>query len=279
MENADQTAFWNADPGRMWVRFQPDMDLLLEAVTGLLLEEAATRPGGRVLDVGCGAGATSLAFAGAVGPGGRVLGLDVSAPLLARARERAAGLGQLTFAEADAQVAELEAGRFDLVVSRFGVMFFGDPVAAFRNLGRALAPGGRMVLAAWAGVEANPFFRDPGRIGVARLGALPPSDPDGPGPMAFRDNDRVTGILRAAGLEAVEGRAVDLALVHPGGIEPVLDMLTGIGGLPRLMRERGGTAEDMAAIQTALRDAWAAHVGPEGLRLPARVNLFSARAG
>lgn len=278
MENAGQVAFWNADPGRMWARFQPDMDLLLDGATALLLAEARPRPGERVLDVGCGAGATALAFAAAVGPEGRVLGLDVSVPLLERARVRAAGLAQLAFRQADAQVAEVGAGVFDLVVSRFGAMFFDDPVAALQNLCRALAGGGRMRLVAWAGVEANPFFRDPGRIGAARLGALPPGDPDAPGPMAFRDRARVESLMRAAGLAAVTSREVALELVHPGGISPVLELLTGVGGLPRLMRERGGTAADMAEIQAGLRVAWARFEGPDGLRLPARVNLFEARA-
>lgn len=278
MENAVQHEFWNADPGRMWVRFQPDMDLLLDSVTRLLLAEAAPQPGQRVLDVGCGAGATALALAEAVGRSGAVLGLDVSDPLLDRARARAAGLPQLEFRAADAQTADPGAGRFDLVLSRFGVMFFDDPLAALANLARAMRPGGRMVLAAWAGVESNPFFRDPGRIGAARLGALPAGDPDAPGPMAWRDRDRVEGLMRAAGLTDVASRAVDLTLDHPGGIGPVLVLLTGIGGLARMMRERGGTAADMAAMQGDLRDLWSPYLGPQGLRLPARVNLFTARA-
>ncbi len=276
--NAEQHTFWNDAPGRAWVAQQPAMDLLMRNVTALVMAEAAPRPGQHVLDVGCGAGALALAAARTVGPQGRALGVDISAPLLARAEElaRAEGLAQVGFLRADAQDHGFAPSAFDLVLSRFGVMFFADPVAAFMNLARTMRPGGRMVLAVWGRAAANPFFATPGRIGAARLGPPPPSDPDGPGPMAFSDIPRVLGILHAAGLQA-EGRAVDLTLDHPGGLEPVLDLMSNLGGLPRLLRETGGTAEDLAAILAALREEWAGLVGDDGcLRIPAEINLYTA---
>lgn len=276
--NTGQHTFWNDAPGRAWVAQQPAMDLLMTNVTALVMAEAALRPGQRVLDVGCGAGALTLAAARAVGLQGGALGVDISAPLLARAEELASaeGLEQARFLRADAQDHGFAPAVFDLVLSRFGVMFFADPVAAFANLAGAMRPGGRMVLAVWGRAAANPFFATPGRIGAARLGPPPPSDPDGPGPMAFSDIPRVLGILRAAGLRA-EGRAVELTLDHPSGIEPVLDLLSHLGGLPRLLRETGGTAEDLAAILAALREEWSGLVGDDGcLRIPAEINLYTA---
>ncbi|WP_333817236.1 class I SAM-dependent methyltransferase [Tabrizicola sp.] len=272
--NTGQHTFWNDVPGRAWVAQQPAMDLLMTNVTALVMAEAAPLPGQRVLDVGCGAGALTLAAARAVGPQGRALGVDISAPLLARAGElaRVESLAQVKFLRADAQDHGFAPAAFDLVLSRFGVMFFADPVAAFANLAGAMRPGGRMVLAVWGRAVANPFFATPGRIGAARLGPPPPSDPDGPGPMAFSDIPRVLGILRAAGLRA-EGRAVELTLDHPGGIEPVLDLLSHLGGLPRLLRETGGTA----AMLAALREEWSGLVGDDGcLRVPAEINLYTA---
>jgi SAM-dependent methyltransferase len=276
--NAGQHTFWNDAPGRAWVAQQPAMDLLMGNVTALAMAEAAPLSGQRVLDVGCGSGALTLAAARAVGPQGRVMGVDISAPLLARAEElaRAESLTQAGFLRADAQDHRFARDAFDLVLSRFGVMFFADRVAAFTNLARAMRPDGRMVLAVWGRAAVNPFFATPERIGAARLGPVPPSDPNGPGPMAFSDIPRVLGILRAAGLQA-EGRAVELTLDHPGGIEPVLELLSHLGGLPRLLRDTGGTAEDLAAILATLREEWSGLVGDDGcLRIPAEINLYTA---
>ena len=200
--NADQATFWNAQPGQNWVDFQADLDAQLSEVTDRLLAACAARPGERVLDIGCGAGGSTLALAAAVGAVGSVLGLDLSEPLLARAEERRRdlALGNVRFARGDAQDHPFAPGGFDLAASRFGVMFFADPVAAFRNIARALRPGGRLVFVAWAGPEHNPWFAIPQRAAVARLGPVAPTPPDAPGPMAFRDAARVTGLLEAAGL-------------------------------------------------------------------------------
>ena len=279
--NQGQVDFWNADPGRNWVRFQPEMDLVMAGVADLLLLAADPAPGESAIDIGCGAGATTLAVARRVGPQGRVIGVDISEPLLARAEERRreSGLEQTSFLLADAQDHAFSRGMADLILSRFGVMFFADPVAAFRNLGAALRPGGRMVMATWAEVEANPFFLVPGRIAAARLGPPELSDPDAPGPMAFRNTARVTGILRDAGLAEARADRHNVDLHHPGGIEAVVTLLTSIGAIPRLMRDKGGTAADMAAIQDGLREAFSGYATPDGVRIPAVINLYSATRG
>lgn len=147
--NAAQAEYWSSAPGRKWVALQDPMDAALSAVNALLLARAAPGPGEAVLEIGCGAGATTLAFAERVGPAGSVLAVDISPPLLARARDRAANHGsRVNFIEADAQTHHFQAASVDLIVSRFGIMFFEDPVAAFANMLTALRPGGRLVAAA-----------------------------------------------------------------------------------------------------------------------------------
>jgi SAM-dependent methyltransferase len=277
--NADQRTFWNADPARNWVAFQPQLDAQLVEVTDRLLAACAPRSGERVLDVGCGAGGSTFALAEAVGPRGEVLGLDLSEPLLARAEERRRelGLGNVRFETGDAEDHPFAPGGFDLAASRFGVMFFADPVAAFRNIARALAAGGRLAFVAWAGPEHNPWITIPLGAAVARLGPVAPTPPDAPGPMAFRDASRVVGLLEAAGLRDARAEPVDLGLANPGGLDAVMELIGNIGPLARMLREKGGTAEDRAAILAAVRAEFAAFATGDGVRLPARVIVYSAR--
>jgi SAM-dependent methyltransferase len=271
--NAAQAEFWNDRPGRAWVDHQDELDAMFAGVLGRLMTLAAPRPGERALDVGCGAGASTEALARAVAPGGEVVGVDVSEPLLARARAR---VPAARFERADAQVHPFEQGAFHLVASRFGVMFFDDPVAAFANLRGALRPGGRVAFAAWDAAERNPWFCLPERIGRERLG-LPPAEPsDEPGPMAFRDVGRVVGILEAAGFPSARGETVDMALPHPGGVEGAVRLAGRIGPLGRLMREAEASEAERAAMLGAVAEAFAAFEGPDGLAIPARVHLFTA---
>ncbi|SEL56780.1 Ubiquinone/menaquinone biosynthesis C-methylase UbiE [Roseivivax marinus] len=274
--NAAMAEAWGGDMGRRWARLDADLELQHRAILAALLDRAAVRPGARVLDVGCGSGALSRAAAEAAGPNGAVLGLDLSEPLLELAR--AQGGEGIEYLRADAQVADLGEGRFDTVLSRFGVMFFDDPVAAFSNLARSLVPGGRMIFATWAEADANPWFGAPRRAAVARLGAVAPSDPDAPGPMAFRNPDRVLGILNRSGLSGARVETLETELHHPDGWDAMERMLPDLGPIPSVMREYGGTAEDLAAIMAALRGEWDRYIGPDGIRLPARVHLYSAEA-
>lgn len=277
--NGEQAEFWSTGPGRRWVTHQAELDQQFGEVTDLLLAAAAVRPGERILDVGCGAGDSTLRFAAATGPTGRVHGLDISEPLLALAERRrdAAGLGNVSFSIGDAQTAAPDPG-VDLVASRFGMMFFADPGAAFANLARSLGPGGRMVFVAWAEPEANPWFSVPQRAATARLGQAARVPPDAPGPMAFRDADRVLRLLGEAGLGDARVETRDLYLPIPAGLDAVLALCSEIGPLPRMMREKGGTEADQAAILAEIAAAFAPYAGPEGVRIPARVHVFEARA-
>jgi SAM-dependent methyltransferase len=277
--NAAESEFWNADPGRAWVRFQPDLDAIHREITDLLLGDCAVRPGESVLDVGCGAGGSSFALAAAAGPSGRVHGLDISAPLVehAEARRRALGLEGVSFEIGDAERFDFAPGSYDLAASRFGVMFFADPAAAFRNIGRALRRDGRLVFVAWAGPEHNPFFTIPQRIAVERLGPVPAAAPDAPGPMAFRDAERVVGLLGAAGLAGAAAEGVDVDVHNPGGIEAMQRLLGRVGALPRILRDKNGSDSDRAAIVDRLREELTPLVTTDGIRIPARVTIFSAR--
>jgi SAM-dependent methyltransferase len=279
--NADQAEFWSKGPGQNWVTYQADLDALHEPIMGLLLAACAPRQGERVLDIGCGAGASCFALARSVAPTGHVLGVDISEPLLARARDlsRELGIDHIAFELADAQDHRFEAAGFDLVASRIGLMFFADPVAAFRNIATALRPGGRIVFTAWAAAEANPWFAWPQRIAVARLGAVAPTPPDAPGPLAFRDIDRVVGILRDAGLSGGRGEAVDTHLHHPGGIEAVTSLAMKVGPVSRMLREKNGTPEDLAAIIDAAAGEFRPFDSADGIRIPARINIFTAERG
>ncbi|MBB1493196.1 class I SAM-dependent methyltransferase [Paracoccus sp. MC1854] len=278
--NADQTEFWNSAPGQNWVRYQADLDAISQAAGDLLLEACQPREGEAVLDVGCGAGASTLALARAVAPTGRVHGVDISSPLLERASVRRDELGieNVTFELADAQDHAFAESAFDLVASRFGLMFFADPVTAFRNIRSSLRSGGRIAFVAWAGPEENPWFAWPHRIATARLGTVPPTPPDAPGPMAFQDLERVKAILSDAGFSGCEGRGVAVDLHHPGGLEAVLKLVTVVGPAARVVREKGGTDEDRTAIAEEVAARFEQFRSSDGIRIPARVNLFTATA-
>lgn len=277
-DNDGQRAFWNEGPGRNWVAFQPDLDLLHQSVSDLLLAAAEPRQGETVLDIGCGAGALAFELATLVGDRGYVHGVDISQPLLerARARRQEASLSHIEFTEGDAQDMDLDQGIYDLVISRFGVMFFADPVAAFRNLARSLKPGGRLVVAAWTGPEQNPWFRLPQALAEARLGAVPTGDPTAPGPMAFRDGDRVLNLLEDAGFDSVAYAPTDIHLSHPGGLAAVMRLAPVVGPLPRMLRDKGGSDADRDAILAAIAEAFHPFDTPEGIRIPAQVNLITA---
>ena len=201
---AQQIANWNGDSGRYWVAQQDQMDAALLPVGLAAITQAAPKPGEHVLDIGCGCGATGLLLADAVGAGGHVTGLDVSAPMLDRARQRSAGVTQLDWVLADAARHVFRPGSFDLLFSRFGVMFFGDPVAAFANLRQSLKPGGRIVFACWRALTENSWMNLPYQAALAHVPPPRRSAADDPGPFAFADQARVARILTDAGFPPMQ---------------------------------------------------------------------------
>lgn len=250
--NDDQVAFWNGEVGQRWVRNQAMLDRAFAPLTAALLRHAAPRPGERVADIGCGCGEVTLECSRRVQPGGHVLGLDVSGPMLAQARRAAEGGPSPEWVEADAASYAFPGGGFDLLVSRFGVMFFADPVAAFANLRRALRPGGRLAMLCWQPLDANDWAAVP-RAAVLRAVPPPePTPPNAPGPFAFADAARVQAILAAAGFAKIKAEAVSVELVlgqGPGCLEEAVRFALEVGPSSALLREAEPDARERARTE------------------------------
>ena len=278
--NADQVTYWNGEAGDKWARLQERLDGLFAPISTAAVAAAAARPGDKVLDIGCGCGATVLALAEAVGPLGRVTGVDISAPMLAVAGERIAraGLAQAAVLKADAATEPFAPGAIDLAFSRFGVMFFDAPVEAFINIHRALKPGGRLVFACWRPFKTNPWFAVPYRAAAPHLPEQEKADPEAPGPFAFADPDRVRRILGLAGFSDVGIETFDapLTLGRPGEAEEAMRFTVQVGPVSRALAT--GTEAQRAAAERAVVAALRAADGPDGIRLDAQCWLVSARA-
>jgi SAM-dependent methyltransferase len=203
-QNADQIAYWNGPGGQRWANRQAAQDILLAPVLDILIDRAKPQAGERIIDVGCGSGASSIAFAQKVAPTGHVLGVDVSGPMLARARQSAPKELPLDFVQADATVYPFVSSSFDLLASRFGVMFFADPTLSFTNMRKALKPAGRLAFACWREPRENPFFMAPLMAAYKHVPKLPQQGPEDPGPFAFASEERVRRILGAAGFTGIE---------------------------------------------------------------------------
>jgi SAM-dependent methyltransferase len=208
--NEEQRARWNGTDGEMWASHYDRMDRVLAPINGPLLAFAAPAAGSAVIDVGCGCGGPTIELARMVGSSGRVIGLDISEPMLARARERSREYANVTFLLGDAAELPLENLRADLMVSRFGVMFFGDATAAFSNLRKGLVPGGRLRFACWRPIQENPWLQIPLHAVYEHVPRLPKPAPEEPGPFSFADPERVTRILRAAGFTTLSFTPLDL---------------------------------------------------------------------
>jgi SAM-dependent methyltransferase len=208
-----------------------------------------------------------------------VLGLDLSTPMLARARERAAaaGLANTVLELGDAQVYAFEPGAWDVVFSRFGVMFFADPAAAFANLRAALRPDGRLAFVCWRALDENPWVRIPMLALAQQLPAPVPLDPHAPGPFAFADAARVRGILAAAGWSAIEIERADLELTIPGAtVREATDFLLKVGPTGRAVREAG--IRELAPLAKQLEAALAPHATRAGVRMQGSVWVVTARS-
>jgi SAM-dependent methyltransferase len=247
----DQEAFWNGASGDRWVRGQILLDALLRPYGQATREAARIAEGDAILDVGCGCGDTSIAIADEVGPTGRVVGLDLSTPMLARARERSQGRTNITLIEGDASRAPLERGTFDLLFSRFGVMFFTDPTGAFTHLRGALRPRARVAFVCWRPLAENPWAKVPLEAAIGVLGTPEPTAPDAPGPFSFGDPARIRSILEGAGLQRVSIRPFDTSN-HFGGSGSAADAareIVELGPVGRLVIGRA-EADLHAAIAT-----------------------------
>ncbi len=275
-DNSAQAEYWNASAGRKWTDHQEHQDQVLSPVSDRLIAAAKAKPGDRVIDVGCGCGATTIEFAERVGRTGSVLGLDVSAPMLARARERAPRDLPITLELADATVHDLSSSAADLLVSRFGVMFFADPAKSFANLRQGLKPGGRLVFACWREAKQNPFFILPLREAGKHVPPLPETNPDDPGPFAFASEARVRRILGDAGFADIDLAPHDLELdIAAGrGLDTAVRAAMTIGPTSRML---DGQSEAVhGAVTGDIRKALAAHARGESVPLGAAIWIVTA---
>jgi SAM-dependent methyltransferase len=271
-DNTAMGEYWNQVAGPRWVGRAGLQEARNIEVAHLLQREAAPQPGERVLDIGCGTGATAIPFAAAVAPGGQVTGIDISVPMLDQARQNIteASAGNVTLVQADAQVHRFPADSFDLLISRFGVMFFADPVAAFANLFAGLHQGGRLCMAVWAGMAENAHWKIPFDIAVKHLGAPAPVDPRAPGPMAFRDPAYLSDILTKAGFTAIDIQPQGFTVI---GQTPKKDaeLAALFGPAWRLMEEKNAPDAVRQAIIAETETAYGPYLTRAGMRLPGTV--------
>jgi ubiquinone/menaquinone biosynthesis C-methylase UbiE len=274
--HADQVEFWNGVGGARWVSNQKRTEGMIADVADLAIERANIKPGEIVIDIGCGCGGTTVDIAKLVGPDGFVTGADVSAPILAVTAERLAGFANAKTVLADAATYDFPAGEADLLFSRFGVMFFGDPPAAFANMKKALKPTGRVVFACWRLPTENPWMMAPLLNATYKhVPLLPQLGPDDPGPFSFGKPDRVIKILTEAGFKTPSFEAVDLTFDLAGGkgIESAVACALELGPSARAME--GQPPEVFDAVKVSLREFLAGYAEGESVKLQAAIWIVS----
>ena len=260
-DNAEQIAEWNGALGQRWAAMRQEIDRVVTPFGAAALKAAAPQPGERVIDVGCGCGETSIEIARLVGPAGSVLGIDVSQPMLAVARSHGQS-ANLIFQEADASGSPLPAG-VDLLFSRFGVMFFSEPSAAFSHLRKSLRAGGRCVFVCWRTPRDNAWAMTPLAAARQALDITPPqSDPNAPGPFAFADEERLRTILSAAGFGNIELQRFDAAIFLGPTPRSAAEGAVQLGPVARLLREAG--AEHLPIVVDAIERTLAPLAAPNG---------------
>ncbi len=271
-------ADWNGPGGKRWADRQAVQDVLLRPILDILLDRAEPKPGERILDVGCGSGATTIAFGQKVGPSGHVFGIDVSGPMLEQARKATPKEAPVDYALADATVYPFDPASFDLLASRFGVMFFADPAASFANMRKALKASGRLAFACWQEPRENPFFVAPLQAVYKHVPKLPQLGPEDPGPFAFASEARVRRILGEAGFSAIamEPHSLELDLAIGRGMDAAVQGALEIGPASRALE---GHPDDVrVAAVSSIREALAQFAKGDSVLLPAAIWIVTARA-
>jgi SAM-dependent methyltransferase len=273
---AEQSAMWNGPSGAAWIEAQETLDAMFRPFENVLLEGIPAGSPLRVLDIGCGTGATTLATARRLGAGGRALGLDVSAPMLEVARRRAdRARAAAEFLTADAQDHAFDGASFDVFISRFGVMFFADPVRAFANLRGAATAGAKLRAITWRAVEENPFMTTAERAAAPLLPALPPRRANGPGQFAFAEPAAVERILTAAGWNDVAHHRLDVVCALPA--KSLDEYVTKLGPVAQYLPQLDEPSRTRI-IDTVLA-AFQPYVHGDEVRYTAACWLLSATAG
>ena len=279
--NAEQITYWNEIAAPKWLALYDLIDAQIAPLGRRAVDAAALRAGERALDVGCGCGQSTFEIAQRVGPSGTVLGIDISAPMLERARAGAAAraLRHVEFANADAQTHQLPAAGFDACCSRFGVMFFSDPIAAFTNLHGAVRPGGRLSFVCWQRLQDNPWMFVPLGAAAQHIALPTPPAPNAPGPFAFADAARVRDILTRAGFVEVALEPVQEMLLICGGagVDTVADYLLQMGPAAAAIRQADLDDASRTRIAGAVRDALGPFVTAAGVRMAGAAWIVTAR--
>jgi SAM-dependent methyltransferase len=274
--NADQIEFWNGLTGDRWVQHQNALDAMISGIGNDALARADVQQGERILDIGCGCGQTTLELARRVGPSGSVTGIDISAPMLEHARSRADGIENVNFENADAETHTFADGGFDLLFSRFGVMFFNDPVAAFRNLGSLLKPGGRLAFACWRQPEDNLWLVLPTKAAGEHVEMPPRPGPEDPSPFAFADEGRLQKILTEAGFSDVTLQRRDgaLKLGGPNTLEGAVQFALSVG--PATNALQGVDSGTLEKVIDSVREVLEPHFTGSAVEMASSVWIVSA---
>lgn len=281
MANEKQKDYWTHGVVKKWLHLEAQVEQRFADINALIMAQAALKPGERVLDIGCGPGTTALAAASCVGPTGFVRGVDISAPMLDSAQHNAAqaGVKQVEFALADAQTDRFTPA-FDVLISRFGVMFFDDPIEALTNLRRSVTSQGRLTFAAWGPLAENTHWSRPLKIAQGLVGEGAVRPPHAPGPMAFADEAYVQHVFTQAGWQHVDVRKTRLWL-HGASVESEAQMACLLGPSAALLEEKKASAALYEQARALFREALPdyAEVLPDGcVRLPATLNMITAQA-
>ena len=274
MDNEQQASFWSdAAPG--WTEAEEHVELVGGSPGRLAMDRLDLRPGLRLLDIGCGSGGTTLELAGRVSPGGAVVGIDIAQQMLDRARQRP-GSAAVELLHGDAQVFDFGTGCFDAAFSRFGVMFFGAPEAAFANIRRALRTGGRLAFVCWQGLDHNDWMRIPATAAAEVIGSPLPMPPAGePGPFSLADPARIRSVLDAAGFQDIDVSPCDDLLSFPASdLFRFVVQSTAHGGVSEALR--GADETTRSKVQAAIEDAVATQVDGGRVRLSRGVHLVVA---
>ena len=274
--NAKQIEFWNGPAGDSWTEFMDSQDRMLGPLGEAAMAAADLATGHHVIDIGCGCGTTTLELARRVGAKGHVLGVDISTPMLERASKRAAAQAQSSIAlqNSDAATYGFAPQSFDRVYSRFGVMFFADPVAAFSNIRAALKPGGRLAFVCWQPLDLNPWMAITISVATQYLERPEPPAPNDPGPFAFRDPERVTAILSGAGFTGIEMTPNHQALAFEPDIAGTVNKLIQLGPMAQPIAQ---APEDVQArIKTDLAAAIEAYITVDGVKIDSATWIVSA---
>ena len=266
--------YWKQEGGQKWVDYIDTTEASLQTFSKILLDGAGIRQGETILDVGCGGGANSIEAAQRTGAEGSVIGINIPPPILSVASERGATIDNLNFVQGDAASTDLGKEVFDLIFSRFGVMFFSNPVAAFTKLGKALKNDCRLVFMCWRSAEENPWMSAPA---AAVFNIIPPTgpapQPDQPGPFSFAMKDRVVSILSEAGLADISVEPIDSGM-QLGSMEEAVAYFMKMG--PAAATLADATDEQKSLAAAAMREALARYETESGVIAPAAVWLVKA---